>query len=208
MPVTSDDARGLVCAHRPDAGGIIDRRLRAVARLPCHSARRVRHASRTALDRQRPERLSAVVSDHERLVEVHSQVAIRPYSCRLAGLRHAGHPQPDFERESRRGSGRIRGSRRLRCSRSTRGADRACERRRRQRTAARRRRHLSKARRCRSHDAVACARRWLCRGSGGGSSTTISLAGRRHPSSWGPLSIDSSMSSNGHWSGTTSGSDP
>ena len=49
------------------------------------------------------------------------------------------------------------------------------------------------------------ALRWLCRGSGGGSSTTISLAGRRRPSSCGTLPIDSSMSSNGHWFGTTPG---
>ena len=52
------------------------------------------------------------------------------------------------------------------------------------------------------------ALRWWCRGSGGGWSTTISLEGRRHPSSWRPLPIDSSMSSNGHWFGTTSGSAP
>ena len=88
MRVTADDARRLVCADRPDARGITDRRLRAVARLPCHSAWRVCHTSRTAHDRQRPERVSGVVPDHERLVEVRSQVAIRPYSCRLAGLRH------------------------------------------------------------------------------------------------------------------------
>ena len=52
------------------------------------------------------------------------------------------------------------------------------------------------------------APRWLCRGSGGGSSTTISLAGRRRRSSCGISPIDSSVSSNGHWFSTTRRSVP
>src|SRR4029077_15914027 len=77
--VTADVARRMVCADRPDARGNTDRHLRAVACLPCHSAWRVCRTSRTAHDRQRPERVSGVVSDHERVVAVRSQVAIRPY---------------------------------------------------------------------------------------------------------------------------------
>src|SRR6185436_3572697 len=97
--VTADDARRLVCADCPDARGITHGHLRAVARLPCDSAWRVCRPSRTPYHRQRPECVSDVVPDHERLVAVRSQVAIRSYSCRLARLRRARHPKPVVERE-------------------------------------------------------------------------------------------------------------
>ena len=44
--VTADDARRLVCADRPDAGGITDRRLRASP--VCHAIRRGESAAQAA----------------------------------------------------------------------------------------------------------------------------------------------------------------
>ena len=191
----------------------------AFAQSPvCHAIRRGESATQAArrIDRQRPERVSGVVPDHERLVEVRSQVAIRPYSCRLAGLRrqpairsrssnanHVEAPEAANASEAPNGSG---------VPEITRGAQRHS----RAPTPAMApstdrspppptsfaRSAVSISRCC------GFALRWLCRGSGGGWSTTISLAGRRHPSSCGTLSIDSSMSSNGHWFGTASRSVP
>ena len=214
----------LVCAaDRPDAGGTADRRLRAVARLPAirrgesatQAARRVTGNGRNAY-----QAWFQIMNPSSRFVPKSQYNRIR---ARLAGLRHqAGHarhglrthftspppksprqPEPDAS-EAPDGSGVPEARARRRTALATIGvvdgaADGA------QPAAIRR---SSKTRRCRSHDAVACALRWLCRGSGGGSSTTISLAGRRHPSSCGTLPIDSSMSSNGHWFGTTPGSVP
>src|SRR6185369_5446574 len=74
--VAADDARRLVCAaDRPDARRITDRCLRAGARLLRHDTRRVRHARRAPRDRERSERVSAVVPDPGPLVTVRAQVA-------------------------------------------------------------------------------------------------------------------------------------
>ena len=101
----------------------------AFAQSPvCHAIRRGESATQAArrMTGNGQNAYQRVVPDHERLVEVRSQVAIRPYSCRLAGLRH----QPAIRACLRtritsksRSRRRIRSSQRLRCSRSTRGAD-------------------------------------------------------------------------------------
>ena len=190
--VAADDARRLVCAaDRPDAGGMY--RQTAFAQSPvCHAIRRGESATQAArrvtgngrnayqawFQIMNPSSRFVPKSQYNRIRAGWRACVIKPT---IQSLSSNANP-----RRRARSCRRIRSSQRLRCSRPTRGAHGTRERGHRRW----RRRYDRSPQPPASFEASGVpisrccgfALRWSCRGSGGGSSTTISLAGRRHPS--------------------------
>ena len=213
----TDDAHHSVwAADRPDAGGRhrqLPSRSRSSATGFGVASRRRRSRDRVTGDGR--NMYQAVVPDQERLVEVRSQVAIQPHSSPAgrpaSPSRPSERPPPRIASQHPKSTTHPPPTRPplpwLRSARSRRGSrgTRDCRSGRQPLTTARHRPYPASFVRSGASISRCCglARRWLCRGSGGGSSTTISFAGRRRRSSCGISPVDSSMSSNGRWCGTT-----